>query len=175
MSKSQKNTAALVSELLDRHINNLGYELWDVEYVKEGSEWYLRITIDKPDGIDINDCETVHRGIEPLLDEADLIVNAYRLEVSSPGIERELRTGHHFEKSIGKDIILKLYTAKNGKKLLHGTLLSNKDGFITITEPDGNNLTIKRTAVSRANIYFDFKADNIRKKPDLSGNNRRKK
>ena len=173
MSKSQKNTAAIVSELLEHHINNLGYELWDVDYIKEGSEWYLRITIDKADGIDINDCETVHRIIEPLIDEADPIVNAFRLEVSSPGIERELRTCRHFDQSIGKEIVLKLYTANNGRKLIHGTLLSNINDFITITEPDGNNLSIERKAVSRANIYFDFHADKVRKKPDSSGDNRR--
>lgn len=156
MSKPQKNKAAIVCELLEHHINNLGYDLWDTEYVKEGSEWYLRITIDKPDGIFIDDCEKVHRLIEPLLDESDPIEGTYRLEVSSPGIERELRTDRHFKTSVGKEITLKLFTALNGKKLLRGILGSFDDGIITIKESDENELKIERTAVSRANIYFNY-------------------
>lgn len=156
MSKPQKNKAAVVCELLEHHINNLGYELWDTEYVKEGSEWYLRITIDKPDGIFIDDCEKVHRLIEPLLDETDPIEGAYRLEVSSPGIERELRTDLHFKTSVGKEVTLKLFTALNGKKLLRGILCSYDNGMITIKEHEGNELKIERTAISRANIYFNY-------------------
>ncbi|MHB1152907.1 MAG: ribosome maturation factor RimP [Eubacteriales bacterium] len=156
MSKPQKNKVAVICNLLEHHINNLGYELWDIEYVKEGSEWYLRITIDKPEGIFIDDCEKVHRLIEPLLDETDPIEDAYRLEVSSPGIERELRTDRHFITSVGKEITLKLFTAFNGKKLLRGILGSYENGIITIIEPDDNELKIERTAVSRANIYFNY-------------------
>ncbi len=156
MSKPQKNKVAVICNLLEHHINNLGYELWDIEYVKEGSEWYLRITIDKPEGIFIDDCEKVHRLIEPLLDETDPIEDAYRLEVSSPGIERELRTDRHFKTSVGKEVTLKLFTALNGKKLLRGILDSYEDGIITIIEPDDNELKIERSAVSRANIYFNY-------------------
>lgn len=156
MSKPQKNKVAVICNLLEHHINNLGYELWDIEYVKEGSEWYLRITIDKPEGIFIDDCEKVHRLIKPLLDETDPIEDAYRLEVSSPGIERELRTDRHFKTSVGKEVTLKLFTALNGKKLLRGILDSYEDGIITIIEPDDNELKIERSAVSRANIYFNY-------------------
>jgi ribosome maturation factor RimP len=156
MAKSQKNIATAVRELLEPHINGLGYELWDTEYVKEGSEWYLRITIDTPDGILIDDCEKVHRFIEPLLDEADPIENTYRLEVSSPGIERELRTDRHFEVSLGKEVVLKLFTARDGKKQLRGILDAYEEGIITLTGSDGNTQKIERTAVSRANIYYSF-------------------
>lgn len=156
MAKSQKNTAAVVRELLAPHINGLGYELWDTEYVKEGSEWYLRITIDTPDGILVEDCEKIHHFIEPLLDEADPIENAYRLEVSSPGIERELRTDRHFEVSLGKEVVLKLFTARDGKKQLRGRLDAYEDGIIILTESDGSAQKIERTAVSRANIYFNY-------------------
>lgn len=156
MAKTQKNTANVVRELLEPHINGLGYELWDTEYVKEGSEWYLRITIDTPDGIFIDDCEKVHRFIEPLLDEADPIENTFRLEVSSPGIERELRTDRHFEVSLGKEVGLKLFTARNGKKQLRGRLDAYEDGIITLTESDGSAQKIERTAVSRANIYYNY-------------------
>jgi ribosome maturation factor RimP len=152
----QKNTAAVVSKLIVNQINDLGYDLWDVEYVKEGSEWFLRITIDNPNGITINDCEKVHRTIEPIIDEADPIENSYRLEVSSPGIERELRTDRHFEVSIGKEVVLKLYTAINGKKHLRGKLDSYENGIIKLLLTDGSIQEIKRSAVSRANIYFNF-------------------
>ncbi len=156
MAKQQKNTAAIIRDLLEQHINTLGYEVWDIEYVKEGSEWYLRITIDKSEGISIDDCEKVHRKIEPLLDESDPIDGSYRLEVSSPGIERELRTPRHYDWSVGKEISLKLYTAFNGKKILRGSLSSFSDGIITIRESDGNEIKIERSSVSRANIYFNY-------------------
>ena len=94
--KSSKNTAAVVRELLEGTVNSLGFDLWDVEYVKEGADMYLRITIDSPAGIDITDCERVHRVIDPIIDEADPIDEAYMLEVSSPGVERQLRTPSHF-------------------------------------------------------------------------------
>jgi ribosome maturation factor RimP len=157
MAKSQKNIAATVREMLEPHIISLGYELWDTEYVKEGPEWYLRITIDSPDGILIDDCEKVHRFIEPLLDENDPIENTYRLEVSSPGIERELRSDHHFEVSLGKEVVLKLFTARDGKKQLQGLLSEYEEGKITLTMSDGSTQKIERTAVSRANIYYNYK------------------
>ena len=156
MSKPQKNTASAARELLEPYINELGYELWDTEYVKEGSEWYLRITIDKPEGIFIDDCEKVHRMIDPLLDEADLIEGTYRLEVSSPGIERGLRTDRHFLSSVGKEITLKLFTAYNGMKLMRGILNSYEGGIITLSVSGGNEIKIERTAVSHANIYYNY-------------------
>lgn len=156
MPKMQKNTTAAARELLEPHIHELGYELWDSEYVKEGSEWYLRITIDKPEGIFIDDCEKVHRVIDPILDEADLIEGAYRLEVSSPGIERELRTDRHFISSIGKEITLKLFTAYKGVKILRGFLRSYEEGIIILSVSDSDSIRIERTAVSRANIYYNY-------------------
>ena len=96
MAKNDNKTAVKVREILEAPINSIGYEVWDTEFVKEGSEWFLRITIDSENGIDINDCEKVHRFIDPLLDEADPIENAYHLEVSSPGLERNIRTREHF-------------------------------------------------------------------------------
>lgn len=90
--KKTKNTAAAVTELISDTVASLGFELWDVEYVKEGADMYLRITIDAPETIDIDDCENVSRAINPILDDADPIDEPYMLEVSSPGIERQLRT-----------------------------------------------------------------------------------
>jgi len=153
-----KNTAALVRSLIEGTINELGYNIWDVEFVKEGGEWFLRITIDKEDGIDIDDCEKVSRAIDPILDEADPIEQSYRMEVSSPGVEREIRLPEHFAACIGETVILKLFTAFNGKKQIIGRL----DGFdeetetIKIFDNEGKDVEIKRSAVSRANIYFEF-------------------
>ena len=96
MAKVQKNIAQTVNEMILPTVNELGYSLWDVEYVKEGASYYLRITIDCESGISIDDCEKVHRAIEPILDREDPIEGSYHLEVSSPGIERVLRTEDHF-------------------------------------------------------------------------------
>lgn len=97
MKKSSGGIAAAVTKLAEPLAEELGYFLWDVEYVKEGSEMYLRITIDSEEGITIEDCEKMHRAIDPILDEADPIDEAYHLEISSPGIERELKNDMHVE------------------------------------------------------------------------------
>ena len=160
--KSSKNTAAVVRELLEGTVNSLGFDLWDVEYVKEGADMYLRITIDSPSGIDITDCERVHRIIDPIIDEADPIDEAYMLEVSSPGVERQLRTQKHFESCIGERITVKLFSAIDGipetaGKQLTGILkafdASSKD---IIVETDGKDVVIPWNIMSRTNIYFDF-------------------
>ncbi|MBR5632554.1 MAG: ribosome maturation factor RimP, partial [Clostridia bacterium] len=112
----KKNIAGTVWDLVEPTANELGYSIWDVEYVKEGADMYLRITIDSEEGIDIDDCERMTRAIDPLLDEADPIEDFYYLEVSSPGVERELRTDEHVKKSIGQKVLAKLFTAKDGQK-----------------------------------------------------------
>lgn len=161
-NKSSKNTAAIVRALLEGTVNSLGFDLWDVEYVKEGADMYLRITIDSPAGIDITDCERVHRVIDPIIDEADPIDEAYMLEVSSPGVERQLRTPSHFESCIGERITVKLFSAIEGitaaaGKQLTGILkafdTSSKD--ITV-DVDGKDIIIPWNIMSRTNIYFDF-------------------
>ncbi len=101
-----------------------GVSLWDVKYVKEGASWYLRVILDSENGITIDDCTKVHHAIDPLLDEADPIKDAYFLEVCSPGLERELSRPEHFEAFCGADVKLKLYRAINGSKELCGKLVS---------------------------------------------------
>ena len=120
--KNTKNIAGAVREFLLPVVEGLGYTLWDVEYVKEGSEWYLRVMIDSPSGITIDDCERVHRAIDPVIDEHDPIENAYHLEVSSPGIERVLRTDAHLAAFAGEEVEVRLYAAVDGKKSLRGIL-----------------------------------------------------
>ena len=119
---STQGTASAVRELIEPTVTELGYDIWDVEYVKEGADMHLRITIDSEDGIDIDDCEKVHRAIDPLIDEADPIEESYLLEVSSPGIERRLRTPEHFLACIGETVNLKLFDdgIRPGNKECHG-------------------------------------------------------
>jgi ribosome maturation factor RimP len=116
-----------VESLITNPINELGYELYDVQYVKEGKDYYLRIVIDKEDGIDINDCETVNNAINDVLDEADYIKEQYFLEVSSPGLERTLRKNIHFQKQIGNKISVKLFKAIDKQKELVGILKKYSD------------------------------------------------
>ena len=157
MEKQYKNTAEFVRELIAAPVSELGYSLWDVEYAKEGARWILRITIDSVNGITIEDCEKVHRLIDPLLDEADVIETQYFLEVSSPGIERTIRLPEHFLSCVGEKVVLKLFNALNGKKKLMGTLVSYDIESNTITLRDEDKtLQIDRSAVSRANKFFDY-------------------
>ena len=150
-----KNIAEQVWDFLLPVVNGLGYYLWDVEYVKEGSEWYLRITIDSEDGITLDDCETVHRAIDPVLDEHDPIENAYHLEVSSPGIERVLRTSEHIEAFAGEEVEVKLFAPINGKKSFRGILGGIEDGVVSVTV-GGEVLKIEHKKISRMTTVFDF-------------------
>ena len=153
--KNAKNIAETVQEFVQPVINQLGYYVWDVEYVKEGSEWYLRITIDSEDGITIDDCETVHRAIDPVIDEHDPIENAYHLEVSSPGIERVLRTAEHIEAWAGEEVEAKLFAPIDGKKAIRGILGGIENGIVTI-ECDGKTYAIEHKKISRMPTVFDF-------------------
>lgn len=157
MPSGAKNTAETVRELLEPQVNGLGYQIWDVEYVKEGAEYHLRVTIDSPEGINIDDCEKVHRFIDPILDEADPIEASYILEVSSPGIERELRLPRHFEACIGETVTLKLFAPVDGQKKLVGKLLAYDpdNGSITV-ECGEKTIALPRASVSKANIYYEF-------------------
>ncbi len=154
----KKNTAQLVRELTEPVIKELGYRIWDIEYTKTGSEWHLEITIDSDNGINIDDCEKVHRAVEPIIDDADPIEGFYYLDVSSPGLERNIRTAEHFEKCIGKTVELKLFSALEGKKSIIGELLSYDDGTdsIKIKEKSGAELTLGRRLISKANVYFEM-------------------
>jgi len=116
------NITAKVTELVENIIIDLGYDLYDVEYLKEGKDYILRITIDNDEGINIEDCEKVSNAINDILDSADYIKDQYNLEVSSPGLERILKKDKHFEKQIGNEIYIKLYKSVNGLKEVQGVL-----------------------------------------------------
>lgn len=149
------NIETRVEELLKSIIENIGYELYDVRYEKEGKDYYLRIIIDKPEGIDINDCEKVNNAINDILDEADYIKDQYFLEVSSPGLERILRKDKHFEKQIGCEINLKLFKAINKQKELIGILEEYNKEELTI-KVDDETLKINLKDIAIAKTVFNW-------------------
>jgi len=142
-------------EFLKNTITSLGYELYDVEYIKEGKEYHLCIYIDKIGGIDINDCERVNDAINPILDEADYIKEQYFLEVSSAGLEKKLRKKEHFEKQFGNKIEVNLYSKIDNKKNLQGILKEYNDKFLLL-EVDGKNIEIDFEQVANAKTVFDW-------------------
>ena len=147
-----ERVAALVEPLAEE----FGYFLWDVEYVKEGGRRILRITIDSEEGINIDDCEKMHRALDPVLDEADPIEEAYYLEVSSPGIERELRTDMHIDACEGWNVEVRLYAPVDGSKIFRGKLMTlGENGSVRI-EANGNTREFARESVAKIQTYFEF-------------------
>ncbi len=145
------NSAERVYELIKDAVAAEGVELWDVRFLKEGASWYLRVFIDKPEGISIDDCTNVSHAIDPIIDEADPIDVSYYLEVCSPGIERELTRRRHYEISVGKPVRLKLYKAYDGKKELTGMLENAGEEGVTLNT--GNTvLTVEYKNISKANL-----------------------
>ncbi len=147
--------AEQVEALVTPVAEELGLYIWDVEFAKRGPDNYLTVTIDSDEGIDIEDCEKMHRAIDPLLDEADLIDKAYMLEVSSPGIERDLRRREHYEWAVGETVELKLYAPVNGTKTVKGELVAFDDTALTVSVK-GNETALERKNVSKAKTVFDF-------------------
>ena len=142
-----------VEKLIKEKIETLGYELYDVEYSKEGKNYFLRIFIDSPKGIDLNDCEKVNDGINELLDQADYIKEQYFLEVSSPGIERTLRKDKHLEQNIGKEINIKLFKKdENGKKEYQGILKQYNEEKIELEE----ERTIERKNIAQIKTVYNW-------------------
>lgn len=132
------------------------FELYDVEYVKEGGNWFLRAYIDKEGGITVDDCELVSRALSDLLDKADFIPEAYILEVSSPGLGRQLKKDKHFEKSIGEEVELKLFKPVNKRKEWTGILTGFTAESITIETEEGTALEFKRADIAMVRLTFDF-------------------
>lgn len=141
--KPKGNTAQIVRGIVEPIITQLGLRLWDVRFVKEGAQWYLRVFIDKDGGITVDDCETVSKAIDAPLDENDPIEQSYCLEVCSPGIERELTRPEHFQQFIGADIMVRLIRPlpEIGKEL-YGKLVSENKDEIVIANDDGDTMTV---------------------------------
>lgn len=128
MSKITDTVLALAQPVVEAE----GCEIWDVEYVKEAGAWYLRVYIDKAGGVSIDDCEAVSRALDPVLDEADPIPTSYIFEVSSAGVERELKRPRDFEKFLGSQVEVRHYQPVEGAKAHTGTLRGYADGAVTI-------------------------------------------
>ncbi len=141
------------TELVMPIIEEGGYSLWDVEYVKEGPDFILRVYADKEGGIGIDDCVAISRKLSDKLDEADMIEEAYILEVSSPGLTRPLKKDKDFERSIGKLIEVKLYSAVNGMKELEGELKAFDEGSVTVNVGE-EDLKLERSNISGVRLAF---------------------
>ena len=149
------NTAQRVEQLLKGTVEELGYELCDVEFLKEYGDWVLTLFIDKPDGVTIDDCERVSRTVDPILDEADPIEQQYYLSVSSLGLDRPLKKDADFQRSIGKRIEIKLFAPKDVKKEFVGELLRFDEATVVIGQKDGElSLERKSIALARPELIF---------------------
>ena len=151
MSKTETQVEALLKPIIE----NLGYLLYDVIFEKEGKDFYLRIFIDKKDGIHIQDCEKVNDAINDILDEKDLIKEQYFLEVSSPGLERNLRREEHFIKNLGNKIRIKLFRPINKKREYTGILKDYENTEISL-EVENEIIKFNIKDIVSANTVFDF-------------------
>lgn len=154
MSKS-KTYESRTEDLLTPIVEKFGVSIYDVEYVKEGSDWYLRAYIDKDGGVDINDCENVSRALSDALDKEDFIAEAYILEVSSPGLGRTLKKDKHFEKSLGEEVEVKTYKPIDNCKEFAGILKAYDDKTVTI-ETDNKEICFAKSDIALVRLALDF-------------------
>ena len=152
MSKIEDKVMELVSPV----ITSLGYEIYDLEYVKEGKDYYLRIFIDKENGISIDDCELVNNSITDLLDEKNYIKEQYYLEISSSGLERRLRKDWHFEKYKGSKVEANLFKAVDKQKNIRGILNGFDEKTVTIQTEENNLVQLDKTNISVIKTIYDF-------------------
>ena len=147
------NTVEIVKNIADPLAKSLGLDLWDVRFLKEGTQWYLRIFIDKSEGVSIEDCERMSRLIDKPLDELDPISQSYCLEICSPGLERELIRDEHFKKFIGSKIKIKLIRVNSkGEREIFGKLLKQDGNIISI---DNGEKVIEINKKDVANVKLD--------------------
>lgn len=151
MAKADEALEKLATDVCERH----GVYIYNTEYKKEGSEYFLRLFIDKDGGVTIEDCENVSREISPLLDDLTFIKEAYIFEVSSPGIDRALTRDWHFEKVMGEEIEIKLFAPLDGKKEISGVLTGYSDGIITVLE-NNKEITIEKSKAASVRLAFKF-------------------
>lgn len=150
MSKIEKTVLELCAPLAAAE----GLRVYDVEYKKEGSDWFLRVFLYGENGVTLDHCETVSRALSDVLDEKDPIVDPYYLEVSSPGIERILRLPWHFETAVGEMVEVKLYAPLNGEKKLSGVLLAYDDKNITIKTENKEEIVLEHAQAAQVRTVF---------------------
>ncbi|MDO4515891.1 MAG: ribosome maturation factor RimP [Bacillota bacterium] len=151
MSKITELTAQLARPVVEA----CGCTLWDVEYIKEAGSWYLRLYIDKEGGVSIDDCEAVSRGVDPLLDEADPIQDAYTFEVSSAGADRPLKKPEHFAAFLGAQVDVKFYKTVNGQKSVTGVLAGFDDNSVTL-DLGGEEVAFDKKEIAFVRLHVSF-------------------
>lgn len=151
MAKVTETVAALAAPIVEK----AGCSLWDVEYVKEAGEWFLRVYIDKEGGVSIDDCEAVSRPLSDLLDEKDPIEGSYTFEVSSAGADRVLKKPEHFERFMDAEVEVKLYRPREGRKEFVGLLRSYEDGAVTL-EMGNETLSFTKQEIALVRLYPRF-------------------
>jgi len=149
--KITDQVAAFAQPIVEEH----GCSLWDVEYVREGSDYILRLYIDKEGGVDISDCEAVSRAVDPILDEKDPIPGSYQFEVCSAGLERALKRPQDFERFLGSPVTVKLYRPHNGLKEIPGILRGCEDGRVTV-EAGKETITFEKSQVALVRLRVEF-------------------
>ena len=147
---------AKTEEFLQPVVDEHGFELVDVEYVKEGSNWYLRAYIDKEGGIAVDDCEVISRILSDWLDKTDFIEDSYILEVSSPGLGRPLKKEKDYVRSIGREVEVRLYKAIDRQKEFTGTLSAYDDKTVTLTMEDGSEAVFEKADIALIRLALDF-------------------
>ena len=145
----------IVTKIAQPVVEAHGCELWDVEYVREGDQRFLRLYLDKEGGVDITDCEAISRAVDPLLDEADPIAESYHFEVCSAGLERALKRPSDFERFMGSNITVKLYRPRNGLKEIPCILTGYEDGKITV-EAGKETITFEKSQVALVRLRVEF-------------------
>ncbi len=145
----------IVTEFAKPIVEEKGCQLWDVEYVREGSERYLRLYIDKDGGVDIEDCEKVHRAVDPVLDEKDPIAESYHFEVCSAGLERALKRPSDFARFMDSPILVKLSRPRNGLKEIPGILRGYEEGRVTV-EAGKETITFEKSEVALVRLRVEF-------------------
>ena len=155
MSKKEmyeQKTEEILNPIVEKH----GFDLWDVEYVKEGGNWYLRAYIDKPGGIMVDDCEVVSRELSDILDEKDYIEDSYIFEVSSPGLGRPLKKEKDFIRSVGQEVEIRTYRAINRQKEFVGILKEFDQNTVTISYEDDSTQTFEKSEIALIRLALDF-------------------
>ena len=145
----------IVAKLAEPVVKEHGCELWDVEYVREGDQRFLRIFLDKETGVDINDCEAISRAVDPILDEKDPIQESYHFEVCSAGLERALKRPGDFERFMGSAVTVKLYRPRNGLKEIPGILRGYEEGKVTV-EAGKEMITFEKSEVALVRLRVEF-------------------
>ena len=151
-----KKITEIVRELALPVVEENGCELWDVEYVREAGQWYLRLYLDKEGGVNILDCEAVSRKVSDLLDEVDPIESSYMFEVSSAGAERALKRPGDFERFMGSAVLVKTYKPKDGRKEFAGTLQGYEDGAVMLDMGTGEPIRFEKNEIALVRLRVEF-------------------